>query len=758
LANPSASPSLVWVHGAAGLSRRFRTWFDKACVNYGELLELGGVVDNVLRRERLEELTGEERTKFTEALMEFERLEDGLAKFITSKGYVDFVGITDEDLIKWLGDEIVSLGYCGFRERSAQYWLWDLRAEKLPFEKKVRQVFDFYGVPYRMRVPAQEESERMLFEFLENVKKWPRDRLVWLIRNVYPLSDATGGFWVVVRKVVELESVWDAWEDTTDKWRHEVEEQLKKMPQHEVLKTLMTEWEAERYERGVFEYVKNELMVKYGETIEAPDKVKVEFFERAKAVLSERVAPEERLRQVYEEIKPLVPADKVELTRAGLWKAIRWAFLHPQLSVDVFASSHVFPLGFTTEEARAIGAKIMEKVLKKPPPPPIEVQVVGSDYVHDELVAKGWKPIISIPRLEEALKRPGVGGSSTSELALEMAKRKHSPEKYDLKVVKHYALDPKFPYTVFVKEKVPPLPPPIEYVKVRFLKEIPAIVGADMKTYGPFKEGDIAELPKENAEVLVKQKIASYELVPPPPPAVPPELPTKEIDILKGVVHMKATEMKIEWTPKLWDDFWREYEARARELWATKGISFVEEEVADVLRVVAPPPPVVPPEKRPLREFPAEVDTMRDRLIREAEEVFSAYKIWEHWVTMRDSVVAMIDEVIRKYWHLPLVEAERNIHREFLDRTHEEYVKKLRPPPPPKPPPPEVPPPPPPVPRVPPYPYIPPALEYVELEADFKKFLAECGITMEDYRRLEHVGRITMREEYRRWKLRPYSS
>jgi len=43
---------------------------------------------------------------------------------------------------------------------------------------------------------------------------------------------------------------------------------------------------------------------------------------------------------------------------------------------------------------------------------------------------------------------------------------------------------------------------------VRFLKEVPAIVGADMKTYGPFKPEDIATLPVENAKALVKQEVA----------------------------------------------------------------------------------------------------------------------------------------------------------------------------------------------------------------------------------------------------------
>ncbi len=43
---------------------------------------------------------------------------------------------------------------------------------------------------------------------------------------------------------------------------------------------------------------------------------------------------------------------------------------------------------------------------------------------------------------------------------------------------------------------------------LRFVKEIPAIVGPDMKTYGPFEPEDIATLPSENARILIKQGIA----------------------------------------------------------------------------------------------------------------------------------------------------------------------------------------------------------------------------------------------------------
>ncbi len=49
---------------------------------------------------------------------------------------------------------------------------------------------------------------------------------------------------------------------------------------------------------------------------------------------------------------------------------------------------------------------------------------------------------------------------------------------------------------------------------VRFLAEVPAIVGVDLRSYGPFKAEDMATLPLQNAELLIKGKAAlriSYE-------------------------------------------------------------------------------------------------------------------------------------------------------------------------------------------------------------------------------------------------------
>jgi DNA replication initiation complex subunit (GINS family) len=45
-------------------------------------------------------------------------------------------------------------------------------------------------------------------------------------------------------------------------------------------------------------------------------------------------------------------------------------------------------------------------------------------------------------------------------------------------------------------------------VALRFVKEIPAVIGADMKTYGPFMVEDVASVPVENAKILIKQGLA----------------------------------------------------------------------------------------------------------------------------------------------------------------------------------------------------------------------------------------------------------
>lgn len=45
-------------------------------------------------------------------------------------------------------------------------------------------------------------------------------------------------------------------------------------------------------------------------------------------------------------------------------------------------------------------------------------------------------------------------------------------------------------------------------VILRFMKAMPAVVGSDLKMYGPFSPEDVASVPVDNAKLLIKQGFA----------------------------------------------------------------------------------------------------------------------------------------------------------------------------------------------------------------------------------------------------------
>lgn len=55
---------------------------------------------------------------------------------------------------------------------------------------------------------------------------------------------------------------------------------------------------------------------------------------------------------------------------------------------------------------------------------------------------------------------------------------------------------------------MPTKPKNVTMVLIRFLVEVPAIVGVDLRSYGPFKAEDVATIPLQNAEILIKGKAA----------------------------------------------------------------------------------------------------------------------------------------------------------------------------------------------------------------------------------------------------------
>lgn len=55
------------------------------------------------------------------------------------------------------------------------------------------------------------------------------------------------------------------------------------------------------------------------------------------------------------------------------------------------------------------------------------------------------------------------------------------------------------------KPTAPSLPKPKETTLVRFVKPVPQFVGKELEVYGPFEEEDVANLPTEIADILVRK-------------------------------------------------------------------------------------------------------------------------------------------------------------------------------------------------------------------------------------------------------------
>ena len=51
-------------------------------------------------------------------------------------------------------------------------------------------------------------------------------------------------------------------------------------------------------------------------------------------------------------------------------------------------------------------------------------------------------------------------------------------------------------------------PEETQYTKIEFVSECPVFVGIDLEEYGAFEEGDTAELPEDNAEIMVNRAMA----------------------------------------------------------------------------------------------------------------------------------------------------------------------------------------------------------------------------------------------------------
>lgn len=76
----------------------------------------------------------------------------------------------------------------------------------------------------------------------------------------------------------------------------------------------------------------------------------------------------------------------------------------------------------------------------------------------------------------------------------------------------------------------------IDYVTVYFTKDVSKFRGIDLQWYGPFKAGEAARIPADDAEFLVKKGLASYK-----PPAVTPKVTIPEIKTILTAISDVST-------------------------------------------------------------------------------------------------------------------------------------------------------------------------------------------------------------------------
>jgi DNA replication factor GINS len=103
--------------------------------------------------------------------------------------------------------------------------------------------------------------------------------------------------------------------------------------------------------------------------------------------------------------------------------------------------------------------------------------------------------------VEAALSRRDVDVGSLTQEEAEFTKRITSH------VGDHYRFVDELAQAGQAPKEVPKEPAETRLQVVRFLSDFPAIVGVDLKTYGPFKAEDVASLPAENASALINQGV-----------------------------------------------------------------------------------------------------------------------------------------------------------------------------------------------------------------------------------------------------------
>ena len=160
------------------------------------------------------------------------------------------------------------------------------------------------------------------------------------------------------------------------------------------------------------------------------------------------------------------------------------------LPFDFFGRASTF-LKTICEEIRMFDKKTLKSTL-------LERELEHVEYMLQELIWTRYKKIVSF--VSENQKLPsGLLADEEESLGGRFASFAVSYQKFAGKLLKGQ---------IPLQASKTPEKKVCKRTVLRFIKAVPAVIGADMKTYGPFMAEDVASLPMENAKIFVKKGLA----------------------------------------------------------------------------------------------------------------------------------------------------------------------------------------------------------------------------------------------------------
>jgi len=139
------------------------------------------------------------------------------------------------------------------------------------------------------------------------------------------------------------------------------------------------------------------------------------------------------------------------------------------------------------------------------------VDATGQDPTHRAISEKELQILkrLATEVAETRMKKIAEAALSRLDIPLEMLSREEAEfsKLVATHTAEHYRFIDELGQGAAAVKKARSQPAEIRLEVVRFLSDFPAIIGVDLKTYGPFKAEDIATLPAENASVLINQRV-----------------------------------------------------------------------------------------------------------------------------------------------------------------------------------------------------------------------------------------------------------